>query len=170
MDVIFNRRSIRKYTDQPVSKDIIEYFIKCGLSAPTANNFQPCHFIVITDREKLDEITTVHPYAAILKHAPLAILVCGDLKRQANPGYLSLDCAAATENILLAVTAKKLGAVWLGVYPREERMAGIKKIFHIPDHILPAALISIGYPAEEKSPKTNFDMTKVKYNTWTELS
>ncbi|GAI87989.1 unnamed protein product, partial [marine sediment metagenome] len=92
----------------------------------------------------------VHPYSKMLKEAGLAILVCGDERLQLSKGYWVVDCGAATQNLLLAAHGIGLGAVWLGVHPREKRKSGIRKIFHLPDHVQPFSLISIGYPAEDK--------------------
>ncbi len=102
----------------------------------------------------------------MLKEAPLAILVCGDERLEKGKGYLAVDCSAATENILIAVQAKGLGAVWLGIYPREERMAAMRELLGLADNIVPVALISIGYSAERKPPTNRFDLSRVHYNGW----
>jgi len=166
MKSILTRRSIRKYTDQPVSDDLIKQILEAAMAAPSAGNEQPWQFIVINDRKILDEIPAIHPYAAMIKEAPMAILVCGDLSKEKYPGYWPVDCAAATENLLIAVNALGLGAVWCGVYPREERMAGMKKLFAIPDGIMPFALIPLGHPAEQKPPADRFDPSRIHHNNW----
>ena len=102
----------------------------------------------------------------MLKQATLAILVCGDEQSQQLKGYWIQDCSAATENILIAAHAIGLGAVWLGIYPREERILGIRQLLHIPDHVIPLSLISIGYPAEHKPPSNRFDTSRIHYNQW----
>ena len=102
----------------------------------------------------------------MLKQAPLAILVCGDLSVQKQDGYVVQDCSAATQNILLAAHAKKLGAVWLGIYPKEARVAGIRKLFGLPGHILPVSLIAIGSPAEHKGRENRFKASRVHTNRW----
>lgn len=166
METIFKRRSIRKYTSESVPKKIIEKLIKAGMSAPSAGNEQPWHFVVITERDKLDTIAGMRPHAEMLKQAPVAILICGDLTLEKHKGFWVQDCSAATENILLAATAKGLGSVWLGVYPREDRVEGIRKLFNIPQHIVPLSLLPIGYPAEEKPPKNEFDTSRIHCDTW----
>jgi len=118
---IFTRRSIRKYTNQTITDEQIELLIKAGMYAPSASNQQPWHFIVINKREILNKIRDVHPYAKMLSEAQLAILVCGDHDLELSKGYWVVDCSAATQNILLAAHGMGLGAVWLGVHPREER-------------------------------------------------
>jgi len=152
MEAIFTRRSIRKYTKQPVSDE-------------SASNQQPWCFVIINDRKILSEIPAHHPYAQMLKEAPVAIMVCCDSDLQ--PGEWGVqDCSAATQNILLAAHAKGLGAVWLGVYPTIPRLTAIKKLLNLPEHIIPISLISIGYPAEQKPRQDRYRADRVHYNQW----
>jgi nitroreductase len=166
MQSILTRRSIRKYKDKPVSDDLIKQVLEAAMAAPSAGNEQPWQFIVINDRKILGQIPAIHPNASMTKDAPLAILVCGDLSKEKYPGYWSVDCSAATENLLLAVHALGLGAVWCGIYPREERIEGMKKMLGIPDGIVPFALVPIGYPGEEKPPSERFEKERIHYNKW----
>lgn len=169
MDIIegiFSRRSIRKYTDKEITDAQVEMIIKTGMYAPSASNQQPWHFIVIKDRKILNKIAEVHPYAKMLTQAQLAISVCGDENLELSKGYWVVDCSAATQNMLLAVHDLGLGAVWLGIHPREERKNEIRKIFSLPDNIQPLSLISIGYPAEEKDIPERFKPERIHYNAW----
>jgi nitroreductase len=166
MNPVFKRRSIRKFTVEPVSREHLDDLLRAGLCAPSARNKQPWHFIVIDERRLLDDIPLFHPYASMILQAPLAIVVCGDLSLESNPGYLVQNCAAATENILITAAGLDLGSVWLGVYPREERMQGLRQLLSLPDHILPVTLIVIGHPDEEKPPRSDFDSSKIKFNKW----
>lgn len=166
IDFILTRRSIRKYTSKLIDDKTINLLIEAGSYAPSANNFQPWHFIVITKRQILDQLSVVHPYAKMLKQAPLAILVCGDNDAQPILGYQAVDCSAATQNILLAVHALGLGGVWLGVYPREQRMKDIKEFLQLPENINPISLISIGHPAEEIKHPERFNKEKTHLNKW----
>lgn len=166
MEGILTRRSIRKYTAKEVSEDQIEVMLKAAMYAPSASNQQPWHFIVIKDRNILDKIAEVHPYAKMLTQAALAILVCGDEERELSKGYWVVDCSAATQNILLAAHDLGLGAVWLGVHPREERKNEVKKIFDLPQNIQPMSIISIGYPDEEKETPDRFKPERIHYNAW----
>lgn len=166
LDTIHSRRSIRKYKDKKVSDKLIKEILKAGMAAPSARNQQPWQFIVITDKIILQKIPNVHPYASMVAKAPLAILVCGDLELETAQGYWIQDCSAAIQNMLLAITDLGLGAVWTGVYPRQDRVEGFKKLFNLPKNIIPLALIPIGYPAE-KLPKLNrFKDDKIHYNKW----
>ncbi len=167
LEAILTRRSIRKYTPRNVQEALVKVLLEAGMSAPSTSNLQPWHFVVINDHRLLCEIPKFHPYSEMLKKAPLAILVCGDLSVQKQEGYVIQDCSAATQNILLAAHAKKLGAVWLGIYPKEARVAGIRKLFGLPGHILPVSLIAIGFPAEHKEKENRFKASRVHTNRWT---
>lgn len=164
IETIFARRSIRKYTAKPVSKNDIKTMLEVAMAAPSASNRKPWHFIVVTDRQKLDNLARAHPYGKMLFDAPLCIVVCGDKNISAR--YWVQDCAASAENLLLAVTALGLGAVWLGVHPREERVRPIRKVLNIPENIVPLNLIAIGHPAEEKEPRTQYDEMRVHHEHW----
>ncbi len=166
LDAILTRRSIRLYTSKPVPRELIDDLLKAAMSAPSAGNERPWHFIVLTDRGILDEIPKFHPYSGMLKQASVAILVCGDTRLERHKGYWVLDCAAATENVLLAAHSKGLGAVWCGVYPTEERVAGFRKLLHIPEHVMPFSLIPVGYPAEIKQAEDRFDRSRIHDNRW----
>jgi nitroreductase len=166
MEGILTRRSIRKYSNIEISDDQIQILLKAGMYAPSASNQQPWHFVVITDRKILNKIAEVHPYAKMLTQAQLAILVCGDTERELSKGYWVVDCSAATQNILLAAHDLGLGAVWLGVHPREERKNEIRKIFDLPQNIQSMSLISIGYPDEEKEMPDRFKPERIHYNAW----
>ncbi|OFX83820.1 MAG: NADH dehydrogenase [Bacteroidetes bacterium GWF2_33_16] len=166
LEGIITRRSIRKYTNQKVNSDQVQTLIKAGMYAPSAQNQQPWHFIVITDQVILAKIATIHPYAKMLTEAPLGIMVCGDETLELSTGYWVVDCSAATQNILLAAHGLGLGAVWLGLHPREERKQAIRDLFKLPKHIQPLSLISIGYPNEHKHTPDRFKPERIHYNIW----
>jgi len=166
MDAILSRRSIRRYTDQPVSDETIKELLEAAMSAPSAGNEQPWHFLVIRERQILNEIPKYHQYSQMLKDAPVAIMVCGDKRLQKYEGYWVQDCSAATENILIAAQAKGLGVVWLGVYPLEDRVAALRKLMGIPEQVIPFSLISIGYPAEQKPRAERYDESRIHQNMW----
>jgi nitroreductase len=166
MEAILSRRSIRRYTDKPVPEEVITELMEAAMSAPSASNQQPWQFVIINDRRILDEIPRFHPYAHMLKEAPLAIAVCGDENLSSLREYWVQDCSAATQNILIAAHAMGLGAVWLGVYPREERFKATQKLLGLSRHVIPLCLISIGYPAEQKPPSNRYDASRVHHNGW----
>ncbi len=164
LEAIFTRRSIRKYTPDPVAEKDIKTLLDAAMNAPSANNRQPWHFIVVTDRRQLNAIMEVHPYSKMLAEAPLAIVVCGDTV--VSESYWQQDCAAATENLLLAARALNLGTVWLGVFPREDRVAGVHKLFALPDHVQPLCIVAVGHPNEEQGRVERSDGAKVHTNRW----
>ena len=141
-------------------------FVRAGMNAPSAGNQQHWRFVIVTERSILDKIPGIHPYAEMLKQAPAAILVCGDLDLESHKGYWVQDCSACTENILLEIADQGFGGVWLGVYPREDRVEGLRKLLSIPENVVPLALIAVGYPAEQKPPKNEFDKSRIRYNSW----
>jgi nitroreductase len=166
MDAILSRRSVRRYTAQPVPEQTIKELLEAAMSAPSAGNQQPWHFVVIKDRSILDEIPKYHPYSEMLKEASVAILVCGDLKSEKHKGFWVQDCSAATQNILIAAHAKGLGAVWLGIYPDEQRADAIRELLDMPGHIVPLSLIPVGYPAEKKPRPDRYDASRIHQNKW----
>ena len=166
MNEIFTRRSIRKYTNQDVSEEMVESLLRAGMAAPSAGNEQPWQFIVIKNRHVLAEIPKFHPYSQMLREATCAIVVCGDLSIEKYPGYWVQDCSAATQNMLLRAQTLGLGAVWLGVYPMEERVAPLKALLGLPESIIPLCILSIGYPAENKPPIDRFDPERIHRERW----
>jgi len=166
VEEILSRRSIRKYTKEIVPPNIIKEILEASMSAPSAGNEQPWQYIIINDRRILDEIPKIHPYSAMLNEASVAILVCCDMKLLKYNDFWVQDLSAATENILIAVQDKGLGAVWLGVYPIEERLKGFQKMFDMPEDIIPFSLIPIGFPAEQKPKENRYNVSRVHYNKW----
>jgi nitroreductase len=166
MKAILTRRSIRKYTGQPISETTLRELLEAAMSAPSAGNQQPWDFVVINDRNILDEIPRVHPYAQMCREAQAAILVCGNQEREAHTGFWVQDCSAATQNLLVAANDLGLGAVWVGVYPREDRVEGLRRLTGLPGHVVPFALVPLGYPAEKKPPGNRFDPARIHYNKW----
>ena len=166
MDAILSRRSIRKYTAEPVAEKVVNELLEAAMSAPSAGNEQPWHFIVINDRQVLNDIPNYHPYSDMVPSAQVAILVCGDLHLAKYEGYWIQDCSAATENILIAAQAKGLGTVWLGIYPLQPRTKAMQKRFGLPEHIIPLSLVSIGYPAQKKPRANRYDPSRIHYNQW----
>ena len=163
LNAIFSRRSIRVYTDEPVSEAELQSLLEAGMAAPSASNRKPWHFVTVTDRETLCALAEAHPYGKMLAKAGAAIAVCGDPKVS---DWWVQDCSAATENILIASAALGLGAVWLGSHGNPEREGAIRGILGIPDSIGVLSLISIGHPAEVKDARTQYDSRRVHRNRW----
>lgn len=166
MNSIFNRRSIRKYTEQEVSDKVIEQLLKAAMAAPSAGNEQPWQYIVIRDRETMNAIPKFHPYSQMLKEASAAIVVCGDSSLEKFQGYWVQDCSAATQNILLEAQELGLGSVWLGVYPDEGRVDALKKLLGLPVYVTPLCILPIGYPAEQRQGADRYDSARIHHDRW----
>ncbi len=165
-DVILTRRSIRQFKSKKIPKDILNNIIRAAMYAPSAHDQQPWQFIVIDDRKLLDIISEKHPYASMCKTAPLAILVCADLTFEQSKDMWILDCAAATQNILLASCDFGIGSVWVGVYFRKKYIEIFTTLFKLPKHIIPISLIPLGYPAEEKPKIDRFKKERIHFNSF----
>jgi len=164
MDVILKRRSIRKFTKQPVEKEKLILLLEAAMAAPTAMNAQPWEFVVITDEEVMDRFRNTLMFAKM--NAPAAICVLGSSRRQKNKAgekFWVQDCSAATENILLAATALGLGSVWIGIHPVTLFKRQVSEILNLPEGVTPLNLIYIGYPAEEKEPRTQYEDERVHW-------
>jgi nitroreductase len=163
---IHTRRSVRNYQDKPIAEELITKILAAGMAAPSARNQQPWEFVVITDKNTLEKIPTINPFTQMALKAPLAILICGNLELETASGYWVIDCAAATQNMLLCAHALGLGGVWTGTYPNEDRMDGYTELLGIPESVIPHSLIVIGYPAEQPTPEDRFKPDRIHYNQW----
>lgn len=166
LEAIFSRRSIRKYTNKKISSQSVTLLLKSAMYAPSAANTQPWEFIVINKKSLFRKIMEFHPYAKMLEEADHAILVCGDTKKQLSEGYWPVDCAAATQNMLLAAHGLGIGAVWLGIYPRKERKEAVCELFSLPANIEPFSIVAFGYPNETVEVPERYDETRVHFNAW----
>lgn len=167
LKAILTRRSCRRFTAQPVSESVVENILRAAMSAPSAVNEQPWHFIVVNERAMLDKIPSIHPHAMMCNQAAVAIVPCIDLETEKYKDYWVQDMSAATENILLAARALGLGAVWLGVYPNKDRMSGIRKIFDIPELVVPFCVVPIGYSdVPQIEDKDRIKKERIYYNKW----
>lgn len=166
MTIFEKRRSIRRYEAQKVEEEKIHTVLKAGMQAPSAGNQQPWHFVVVSERERLDALATMSPYALMLKGAPLAICVVCKEDGLKYPEVWQQDCAAATENMLLAVADLELGGVWLGVAPFPDRMERVREILGIPEGFKPFSILSIGYPAEEKGVADRYSASMIHREKW----
>ena len=167
---IMTRTSIRQFTSEPVPAEMVEQMLRAGMAAPTAMNSQPWEFVVINDRDTLDKLAGQLRYAKMLQQAPLAIVVCGRdkwLDREGNERdniFWVDDCAAATENILLAAHALGLGAVWTAA--KDDRAAIVKEALGIPEDLNTLCVIPIGFPADNPQPKDKWKPEKIHYNRY----
>lgn len=168
LENIHSRKSVREFTSEPVSDADIQTMLKAAMAAPTAINFQPWRFVVVNEREALDSLADQLPYAKMLKQAPLAIVVCGEtlwMGGEENP-FWSLDCSAATQNLLLTAEALGLGAVWTAAYPDADRCKAISDALGLPSTVKPLCVVPIGHPAGENQPRDKWKPENIHYGKW----
>lgn len=164
LEGILGRTSIRQYTDAPVSDKEIEELMRAAMSAPTGVNKQPWEFAVVTDRKLLEQLADALPYAKMVKHAPVAIVVCGNKERFLDGDDSTLwvqDVSAASENILVAAHILRLGAVWTALYPHSDRMSAVSKILNLPSEFVPFNVIPVGHPTGAPKPHDKFHPERI---------
>lgn len=166
LEAIQTRRSIRTYRPDPVPEDLVAALLDAAFTAPSGFDERPWHFVTVTARETLDALAEAMPGCDMLKEATLGLLICGDESLEKFPGLWVQDCSACAENVLLAAHAQGLGAVWLALYPIEDRMQAVHQQLGVPDTIIPFALVSIGYPAEHLPGENRRDPTRLHHEHW----
>lgn len=167
VDQIMQRRSIRKYSDEPVTPEQIKALLQAAMAAPSAMNLKPWTFVVVTEPERLAALRR----RLVLGNynAPVAIVVCGNVRRAApaiTTDFWVLDCSAATQNILIAAAGMGLGSIWIGVYPMRPIMGLVSGLLGMPKHIKPLAVVWVGRPAEPKPPRTQYDEANVHWEQY----
>lgn len=165
---LWRRRSVRRYLQTDVADSVVLDLIKAAMAAPSAGAKDPWRFVVVRDRATLEQIASALPNGKMLVEAPLGIVVCGDLAA-AHGGqlsYLLQDCSAAIENLLIAAPLLGLGACWLGVHPRQDRVTALTRILALPEGVLPVSGIALGYPEETPPPRTRYRQEYVHFGRW----
>ena len=162
MDSIFHRISVRKYQDKPVEAEKIEMILRAAMQAPSATNQQPWEFYVVTNKDKLEELSRVTPFAAMTKDAPVAIVPAYHTDCRIPP-FAQIDMSIALENLWLETDAQGLGGVWLWIAPAEERMKAVERILEMPENHRAFAIFPFGYPAEERPQQDRFDPARIHY-------
>ncbi len=168
LSFLFERRSIRRYTDQDISDETIELLLQAAMSAPSAVAKDPWRFVIVRKQQTRENIASGLPNGKMLVEAPVGIIVCGDREAAHNgeEGYMVQDCVAALENLLLGAHALGLGCCWLGVYPNEDRQTHIAGILGLPKGTEAVAAIALGYPAETKAARTRYRAEYVHQESW----
>ena len=164
MSLIFKRRSVRKFTDEKVSDDLIIQLLKAGMQAPSSCNSQPWEFIVVDKKEDKIAISQMHKFAKPARDASHLIITLGNLNQSKVHAMIDQDLGACNENILLQATHEGLGAVWLGFHPIEDRTLKLKEYLNIPDYCIPFSVICVGYPQKESEVKLRFDESKIHFD------
>lgn len=168
LTVIHERKSVRSYTGEPVSKEDIDKILRAGMAAPAAVHMIPWKFIVVTDKTKLKTLAEGLPFAKMLIKAGTGIVVCAEPQKAplGSKEFAILDCACASENILLAAEALGLGAVWTAVYPNKELMDFVRKELNIPQEIIPLNVIPVGHAAGEEMPLDKYNSNNILWEKW----
>lgn len=164
MSSIFHRISVRKFEDRPVEKEKIVHVLKAGMQAPSACNQQPWEFYVVTDKEKIQELSTATPYSKCAAGAPVVIVPVYRTEGLVAPSYAEIDLSIAQQNIWLETDEIGLGGVWLGIAPIEERMKEVEEIVGIPEDQRAFAIFPLGYPAEERAQQDRFDESRIHFD------
>jgi nitroreductase len=167
LDTIYLRRSIRVFEHRKVDREILIDLLKAGMAAPSASNSRPWEFILVTDEKPLGELQSSLAYGKY--NAPAAVVVCANLsiaKNESAYRFWVQDCSAASENILIAAAGMGLGTVWIGAYPKEDVIKTLRKILEIPEEVYPLNIIYVGYPAEDKDARTQFEESRVHWERY----
>lgn len=167
IEAIFQRRSIRKYTDQPVETEKLDLLLQAGMAAPSAMNCKPWEFILVTRPDTMAQFRSRLMFGD--RNAPAAIAVCANPGVSTNPAarlFWQQDCSAAVENIMIAAVSLGLGTVWIGIHPVRAFVSTVRKILKIPRGVTPLCLIYVGYPQEPKPARTQYDESRVFWETY----
>jgi nitroreductase len=168
LNFIFGRRSIRRFAPGEVTDQTVRSLLQAAMAAPSARACDPWRFVVIRNRDTMQKITQILPYGKMMGQAAVGMIVCGDIEaaHDRQLSYLLQDCSAAIENLLVAVHTLGLGACWIGIHPREDRIKGISQLLKLPATIIPVGGIAIGYPGEEKQPRTRYNPAYIHAEQW----
>ena len=163
LELIKKRRSIRRYTDEPVSDADVKALLEAAMAAPSADNIQPWEFVIVREEGLRRRLAETHPWSRMCATAPVVFVVCGQERRSS---HWVEDTSAATENLLLGVAGLDLGAVWVGVYPQSRYEEHVRNVLGIPRQLRVLCLVPVGHPAESKSPHTKYDEGKIHYDRY----
>ncbi|MBP2630366.1 MAG: nitroreductase [Firmicutes bacterium] len=151
MKEIFNRRSIRKFKNQAVEPEKIDRLLRAAMQAPSAANQQPWEFIVVQEKDILEKLSQVSPYAKPAAHSAVTFVLLANENELKVPTAWEQDMSAATQNLLLEAVHLELGGVWFGVATADSVIENVRHLFNLPNHLKPFALISVGYPDGQKN-------------------
>ena len=168
LESILGRTAIRSYQDRAVSADTLELLLRAGMAAPSCVNLQPWEILVLTDKETKEKAVRGMGCNEFVSTAPVVIIPCVNMHKifDGDTYNWMADLSAVSENILVAAKSLGLGGCWVGGWPNEERVGGLRREFNLPEHIIPVSVLPIGYPAEHPAPKDKWKPEKVHYNVW----
>ena len=171
IELLRNRRSIRKYTDKVIEPQKIEILKEAVLRSPSSRSFDPWEFIFVDERELLKQLARCKPHgASFLEGAALGIVICAD--EQKSDVWVE-DCSIASILVQMVAQSIGLGSCWIQIRNRNfnDQMTSedyIKKLLNIPGGFKVESIIALGHPAEKKEPvpKENLKYDKVRINSY----
>ena len=179
INTIMQRKSVRSYTGDAIPDDIMESLLRAAMAAPSGLDIRPWHLVVLTDKSKYAEAFEGNFNMEKFMQSGAVVVFCADTtvtrpprenpnapaETKPNPMWRD-DMGACTENFLIAAEAYGLGAVWTACYPFQNTMEPVRKYLNLPGNVVPYAIVPVGYPAGENTPKDKWDTTRVHYNRW----
>ena len=167
LEALLTRRSIRRYTDEPVTDEEVKTLLNAAMAAPSGFGERSTRYVVVRDADTRQRLSQVSKYSGMIASAPLAIVVCGDARAEHSPGtYFVHDAVAALENLLVAANALGLGAVWVGVHPWPERMESVREAVGLPEGVEPIASVAIGRSADKPVVADRYSPAFVHTDRW----
>ncbi len=166
---ILERRSVRQYTGDKVSRDQLTDLVRAGMSAPSSRDTRHFRFVAVDDPAVINQLLEGLPYSKMLETAKHAIIVASDLTVAhggAETDYWIQDCSAAAQNVLIAAKALGLGACWTAAHPRQERKDHVRKVLDLPENVAPLCVIAVGVPKNSEKPRDKFDASFMHWNRW----
>lgn len=170
IDLLRKRRSIRQFENREVEQEKIDILVEAMLRSPSSRGLNPWEFVVVTDADKISDLSQSKPHGAtFMKNAPLAIVVCADPEKS---DVWVEDCSIATLLVHLAATDLDLGSCWIQIRKRDHdndksSEQYIRECLDLPDNFVVEAIVAIGYPKEEKQAheRTSLLDERVRYNS-----
>ncbi len=162
---IMTRRSIRTWTNEPVTEEQRKLILEAAMNAPSAADARPWHFVTMNEPDVIKQFAGLGG-TEMLEESTFMVLVCGDPSKEIYPGFWPQDCSCAAQNMQLAAHDIGIGCVWIAIYPLEERVETCRKILDIPDDITPFSLLAMGAPNEVLGPEYRYDEGRFHSNKW----
>lgn len=166
MNEIFQRTSVRSYSDQKVDRGSLQKLLMAGMQAPSAVNQQPWDFIVVDDADDIASLRALHPYATSLETAPACIVVLAKKDDLAVPGMVMQDLGACVENILLEAVSLDLGCCWMGAMGNPEHAGVFDELLKLPADREVFCLIAVGHPKSPAAQRSRFDPSRIHWNRY----
>jgi len=158
LELCRSRRSIRKYTSQPVEKEKLDRILQCALMAPSGKRINPWQFYVVKDEDKLRKLAGCRTYGSgMFQTAMAAVVVALDTSLT---DVWQMDGAIAAHNMLLAAEDEGLGACWCQVYMREGAEDLVKEVVGVDANLTVLCVVSLGYKDEERK---QYELEKLAY-------